>query len=198
MLCFWALPILQRNKRFKRCNASVRLWNISKFTIFPYQNIRLIIPNFPILPIHNLLCIRFPVDIDLKQKWIEIVIARNKKGCGIGLVCGSHFSASQYMQGKVPPKLKSQAFPDQHMGVLKEKEDPPYICNDFHRDLNNSVQVSKLKDEVKALKDSKLALEKKCTDLNRQNMELRKQLQSMNASLKNQSVLDSDTKVCEF
>lgn len=102
------------------------------------------------------------------------------------------------MQGKVPPKLKSQAFPDQHMGVLKEKEDPPYICNDFHRDLNNSVQVSKLKDEVKALKDSKLALEKKCTDLNRQNMELRKQLQSMNASLKNQSVLDSDTKVCEF
>lgn len=145
--------------------------------------------------------IRFPVVIELKQKWIDIVIARNKKGCGTGLVCGSHFSASQYVKGKVPPKLKSQAFPDQHMGILKEKEDLPYICNEFQRDLSNSVQVFKLKDEVKTLKDSKEAFEKKCIDLNRQNIELRKQLQSIttreNESLKNQSALDNDTKVCE-
>lgn len=112
------------------------------------------------------------------------------------MVCGSHFSTSQCLQGRIAQKLKKDAFPDQHLGDLQEKVEPPRVPDEFQQNLDDSVRVYNLEDKINLLQDRNAALKIKCTDLSKKNEELSQQLHSIRTRENASSALDNDTKVC--
>lgn len=152
---------------------------------------------------------RFPIDVELKQKWCNVISKANSSVCkGVGLICEKHFPEDAFERNRSNKitgirKNSIPCYTNQHSNETtahNESSIPEFdsnsnetqLCNPnqihqecFRKIIEKDLEIYKLKETIESLQNSKKQCIKTINTLKKENKDLRENITELEKTNEN-------------